>query len=98
MNDQTAKADKTTRKSVLEQAIKIVTVDREMQHGAPENNFKIISDLWTIYKGVVFTPKDAAIMMALLKIARIKSGHNKTDNWVDLVGYAACGAELEGLE
>ncbi len=33
--------------------------------------------------------------MALLKIARIATGHGKADNWVDLAGYAACGGELE---
>jgi hypothetical protein len=34
-------------------------------------------------------------MMALLKVARIATGHGKADNWVDLAGYAACGGELE---
>lgn len=33
--------------------------------------------------------------MALLKLARVAEGHGKTDNWVDLAGYAACGAEIE---
>jgi predicted membrane channel-forming protein YqfA (hemolysin III family) len=36
-----------------------------------------------------------AAMLALLKIARIASGHAKADNWVDLAGYAACGGEIE---
>lgn len=31
----------------------------------------------------------------LLKIARIATGHGKSDNWVDLAGYAACGGELQ---
>jgi hypothetical protein len=34
-------------------------------------------------------------MLALLKIARIASGHAKEDNWIDLAGYAACGGEIE---
>lgn len=33
--------------------------------------------------------------LALLKIARIATGHGKSDNWVDLAGYAACGGELQ---
>ena len=41
------------------------------------------------------TPVDVAAMMALLKLARVAEGHGKTDNWVDLAGYAACGAEIE---
>ena len=35
-------------------------------------------------------------MLALMKIARIKSGNAKEDNWIDLAGYAACGGEIEG--
>nr|DAU67432.1 MAG TPA: hypothetical protein [Caudoviricetes sp.] len=35
------------------------------------------------------------LLPALLKIARIASGHAKSDNWVDLAGYAACGGEIE---
>lgn len=37
----------------------------------------------------------SAILLALLKIARIATGHGKNDNWVDLAGYAACGGELQ---
>lgn len=47
-------------------------------------------------KTVVLDPFDVAAMLALLKIARIASGHAKEDNWVDLAGYAACGGELQG--
>lgn len=36
------------------------------------------------------------MMMALLKVARIANGKPKADNLVDLIGYAACGAEIEG--
>lgn len=37
---------------------------------------------------------DVAMMMALLKIARIKNGGGSGDSFVDLAGYAACGGEL----
>lgn len=47
-------------------------------------------------KTVVLDPYDVAAMLALLKIARIASGHAKEDNWIDLAGYAACGGELQG--
>ena len=72
----------------------IVCTDREKQYGSPENNFKIIAALWTIYTGHAIFAHDVAIMMALLKVARIKSGHNKADNYIDMAGYAACAAEL----
>lgn len=37
--------------------------------------------------------KDVAMMMALLKVARIKAG-DKADSFIDLAGYAACAGEI----
>ena len=85
-----------TRDEILDTAKKCVSGDREQDYGSPENNFGRIADLWTAYKqDAVFSPTDVACMLALLKIARIASGHAKSDNWVDLAGYAACGGEIE---
>lgn len=36
--------------------------------------------------------EDVAIMMILLKIARIQTGTFKPDNYIDIAGYAACAA------
>lgn len=82
------------RKTTLEQAISIVCKDREAQCGSPEDNFEVISALWSDYLGYNIEPHDVAILMALLKIARIKSGRCKADNYIDLAGYAACAAEI----
>ena len=57
----------------------------------------MIAALWTAYTGTDVTPKDVAMMMALLKIARAKAG-SKPDTYVDLAGYAACGAEISARE
>lgn len=51
----------------------------------------------TSYDGKIHAA-DVAAMLALLKIARIATGHGKSDNWVDLAGYAACGGEIESTE
>ena len=37
-----------------------------------------------------------AVMMTLLKAARIKSNPKHPDNWVDACGYMACGGEIVG--
>lgn len=85
-----------TRKELLEAAAKCVVGDREEDYGSPEQNFERIAWFWNTYLGVaIITAKDVAAMLALLKIARIASGHAKSDNWVDLAGYAACGGEIE---
>lgn len=91
------------RAEILEQARKCVCGDREQDYGSPEDSFLLIGQLWEPYinkscltGGVVnLSPHDVAVLLALLKIARIGSGHGKNDNWVDLAGYAACGGELE---
>ena len=83
-----------TRKEVLQTAEKMVCGHREQDYGSPEDNFKIIADFWSTYKGVEFSSTDVAIMMALLKVARIKSGSGTDDSFVDLAGYAACAAEV----
>lgn len=83
-----------TRSECLDTAKEIVCKDREGTYGKPENSFKLIADLWSVYKGETFTAEDVAMMMALLKIARIKMGKHKDDNYVDLAGYAACAAEI----
>jgi hypothetical protein len=81
---------------VLDQAMRAVTTERAKQYGSPENSFQSIADLWTAYLGMKITPVDVAAMMALLKIARTKANPKHLDSWVDLAGYAACGAEAAG--
>ena len=88
-----------TRSEILDKAKQCVCGQREQDYGSPESNFQIIANLWNDYLGFVdhdydITPTDVAMMMALLKIARIKNGGGTGDSFVDLAGYAACGGEL----
>lgn len=84
-----------TRTELLETARKTVCGYREHDYGSPENSFRRIAEFWGTYLNQQITPVDVAAMMALLKLARVSEGHAKEDNWVDLAGYAACGAEIE---
>lgn len=97
---------KLTRADILHAAEKCVCGQREQDYGTPEDNFETIAELWETYLrracvdeagGVYIDANDVAIMMALLKIARIAAGGGKADSWIDLAGYAACGAECEGV-
>ena len=96
---------KLTRADILHAAEKCVCGQREQDYGTPEDNFKAIAELWEAYLNKACTrgvnvrveAKDVAVMMALLKIARIAAGGGKADSWIDLAGYAACGAECEGV-
>ena len=86
----------TTRAAILDAAKKIVTGDWEKRYGSPEDNFGVIARLWSAYAGREFTPVDVAMMMTLLKVARIKTGHYKADSYIDACGYLACAAEIAG--
>ena len=83
------------RRECLETAEHMVNGDREHDYGTPEDNFKTIAGLWSAYLGKEISSLDVAMLMALMKIARIKAG-TKPDSFVDLAGYAACGAEIAG--
>ena len=87
---------KVSRADILDRAKAIVTGEREKQYGKPEDNFAIIAELWSAYTGYKFSPVDVAMMMALLKVARIKTGVGTVDSIVDLAGYAACAGEIAG--
>lgn len=82
------------RAQLLESAKQCVCHDRNAQYGQPEDNFRIIADLWTIYLGTEVTPHDVGMMMTLFKVGRIKSGGVKEDNYIDAAGYIACAGEI----
>jgi hypothetical protein len=83
-----------TRAETLDRAKQCVCGQRVNEYGSPEDNFQLIANLWSAYKNTEFTAIDVAMMMALLKIARIKTGTATEDSFVDLAGYAACGADI----
>lgn len=91
------------REEILAAAAKCVNGDRQEDYGTPEQNFETIAALWNTYLGckprsaTSVDAKDVACMLALLKIARIATGHGKSDNWIDLAGYAACGGEIQAV-
>jgi hypothetical protein len=84
------------RADILATASEYVTTDRAATHGDAEDNFRRIAELWNAYLGLDdITSIDVAVMLALLKVARIRSNPNHADNWIDIAGYAACGGEID---
>ena len=101
--------DQTTRESILEAAKQCVCTDREGQYGSPEDNFALIAKLWSEFLRAtglgdgsdewdLISADEVAVMMCLLKIARIAPGEPKADSWIDLAGYAACGGEIQAKQ
>lgn len=83
------------REKCLREACEIVNGARNQAYGNVEENFDRIASLWSIYLDTVVTPVDVAMMMALLKAARVSTGGvSHYDNYVDVAGYAACAYEI----
>lgn len=87
-----------TRTAVLRQAIGI-DKDRSAVYGKPERNFEKIACLWNDWieaRGGRFIclPEDVAVMMSLLKIARMSGDSYHEDNYIDAANYIALAADM----
>lgn len=89
------------RAFVLVTAEKAVNGSRDVAYDAPEANFSRIKNLWNIYlqdrargSGALINEADVALMNILLKVGRLAGNQSHIDSWVDIAGYAACGAEI----
>lgn len=94
------KREPVTKKTVLETALQTVA-DRGVPYGGVEDNFRRIANLWNAHLENRFTEfaphleaADVAMMMILMKIARLAHAPSHADSWVDVAGYAACGGEI----
>lgn len=87
---------------IAETAAKLVSGEREAQHGTKMRNFGNIAEMWTSYlrirrdPGAPLDQEDVGHMMVLLKIARTQLGKYNPDDHFDMVGYAACAGEVAG--
>ena len=82
------------RSEILDTAKQYVNVDRAAQHGDAESNFNVIASYWSAHLDVYISAADVAVMMTLMKLARIKANPEHVDSWVDGCGYLACGGEI----
>lgn len=88
------------RGNYIDTAKYIVCNDRQDQHGNPENTFLLIAEYWSTYLSketatdLVIAPADVAVMMTLLKIARMQMNAHNQDNIIDGIGYLAIAGEL----
>ncbi len=86
--------------SMCSEAIRLVLGDRNSSYGTPADDYAKTAKLWTgllIHKlkpGTEITPKEAVLMMALMKISR-EVNRPKRDNLVDAHGYLLCAEWIE---
>lgn len=96
--------EKISKSALLDKA-QLAVADRGLNYGKPEDNFARIALRWRTHIrnrfGVDISGLDAAsvaIMCADLKLARLENTPSHLDSWVDLAGYAACGANIAAEE
>lgn len=93
-----SKSDLTPRGAALREAERLITGDRNKSYGSPTQNFQDTAGMWTIQlrhllqEGAAVSPQDVAAMMVALKLVR-RIASDKADNWLDILGYGACGYE-----
>lgn len=87
-----------SRSTILAEANDAISRDRANAYGPAERNFGQIADFWNWWLADIcvgrITPRDVAIMLAGVKLARLKTSPRHADNYVDLCGYAALAGEI----
>jgi hypothetical protein len=92
-----------TARHILEAAANAVCGERNDSYGSPADDFHTQAAMFSTYltrtngQPVGVSASDIAALMCLVKIAR-QAHAPKADNWIDLAGYAACGAECDAKE
>jgi uncharacterized protein YmfQ (DUF2313 family) len=82
--------------SILAIAEGLVNGQRQQDYGDKLQNFSQISMLWQGYLAMKLgpdariTPEDVAMMMMLVKMARLAKSPDHLDSLVDIAGYARC--------
>jgi len=79
----------------LIKAAQLIDGDRNDQHGDRHESFESAALVWSWWLGIEVTKHDAAIMLQLLKISRIKTGEHNEDDYTDSAAYAALAGELK---
>ena len=82
------------RTEILKKANDIINNDRQATHGKPEDSFYNIAQLWSAYLNHSLSVIDVAMLMTLMKIARVKNNTKHDDNFIDICGYSAIAGEL----
>jgi len=82
---------------MLRHAADVVSGDRAKDYGDITELHQRIADLWNYWLDSKFgkiTAYDVAIMMVLLKVARLMHAPGHSDSHVDIAGYASIAEEI----
>lgn len=86
--DQTQEIPVVREETVLEEAARITTADRNVQYGPPEEHMARTAQFWSALFGQLVMPSTVAKAMVLDKVSRSMHAP-KRDHAVDAAGWAA---------
>lgn len=98
--DRVLTTDTDVKSAIADDAKRIVSGARREAYGKPEDNFARIAKFWQVYfentgrASAAVTAADVSPLMRLMKEARLCETPDHRDSFVDLVGYALTGAEI----
>ena len=82
---------KNPNESVCEKAHRLVSGERQWSYDHPWDNCSRIAKIWSVILGVKLQPRQVAMCMIGVKLAREVHAHAE-DNLVDIAGYAQVAA------
>lgn len=86
------------RGDILKEASRLTHGDRNKNYGDPFTNHQRIAALWSVYLETEVSPDQAAIMLALVKIARLIETPDHLDSFIDGAAYFSIAGEIATRE
>lgn len=87
-------------KNIIEKAADLITKDRQKDYGDIDDNYKKFAAFLNIFFEDLekVKPSDAALIMVLLKISRMKANTYNEDTFADAIGYLGIASALRKKE
>lgn len=80
---------------ILKKAL-LILKDRQVTYGDVDNHFTRAASIASLWAAKLITPRDVAMIMASVKMARIATTPDHEDSFVDLCNYVAFTASFSG--
>jgi len=83
------------RGEILDEAKRLTHGDRNKNYGKPLTNHQRIAGLWSVFLETEITPAQAAMCLALVKVARLIETPDHLDSFIDGAAYFSIAGEFE---
>jgi hypothetical protein len=83
------------RGEILDEAKRLTHGDRNKNYGSPLTNHTRIAALWSVWLETPVTPAQAAMCLALVKVARLIETPDHLDSFIDGAAYFSIAGEIE---